>query len=385
MKKFISLFLIPFLYFTNAYGINSFKYLDEPVSGEFCSTLLDDLKSSPNLNFKETGPIIVNTELLIEDINKIDGKTLDFESSFTLWNFWIDQKVVQLLKKRGVYEETDKPAWICDYPPDIFWGNKQKSVFDPVVEFYNRKTKPNFQTGLADWVEIFTNGTIQTRIRDISPFKLYNTDFRKFPFDTQVMEFQLYPEFPKTMVQFQADEPTMTGHKKNLYNFKGESGIEIPGWNLVEVDYYVDEYTEGDYNYQGFVLTLKAERIASYYVFKVILPIFFILIISWSVFWVRGSELEAKVNVTIVCLLALIAYNFIIDGDLPKLDYLTFLDLFILVSYFYTGLATILCVHSFIRHKKTGEIYTAIDIKARMWGPISFLLILITLIYSFFN
>ena len=385
MKKFISLFLISFLYITNAYGINSFKYLDEPLSGEFCSTLLDDLKSSPNLNFKETGPIIINTELLIEDINKIDGKTLDFESSFTLWNFWIDQKVVRLLKERGAYEETDKPAWICDYPPDIFWGDKQKSVFDPVIEFYNRKTKPDFQTGLADWVEIFNNGTIQTRVRDISPFKLYNTDFRKFPFDTQEMEFQLYPEFPKTMVQFQADEPTMTGHKQNLYNFQGESGIEIPGWNLVEVDYYVDEYTEGDYDYQGFVLTLKAERIASYYVFKVILPIFFILIISWSVFWVRGSELEAKVNVTIVCLLALIAYNFIIDGDLPKLDYLTFLDLFILVSYFYTGLATILCVHSFIRHKKTGEIYTAIDIKARMWGPISFLLILITLIYGFFN
>ena len=385
MKKFISLFLISFLYFTNAYSINSFKYLDEPVSGEFCSTLLDDLKSSPNLNLRETGPIIVNTELLIEDINKIDGKILDFESSFTLWNFWIDQKVVQLLKERGVYEETDKPAWICDYPPNIFWGDKQKSVFDPVIEFYNRKTKPDFQTGLADWVEIFDNGTIQTRIRDISRFKLYNTDFRKFPFDTQVMEFQLYPEFPKTMVQFQADEPTMTGHKKNLYNFKGDSGIEIPGWNLVEVDYYVDEYTEGDYDYQGFVLTLKAERIASYYVFKVILPIFFILIISWSVFWVRGSELEAKVNVTIVCLLALIAYNFIIDGDLPKLNYLTFLDLFILISYFYTGLATILCVHSFIRHKKTGEIYTAIDIKARMWGPVSYLLILITLIYGFFN
>ena len=140
MKKFISLFLISFLYITNAYSINSFKYLDEPVSGEFCSTLLDDLKSSPNLNFKETGPIIINTELLIEDINKIDGKTLDFESSFTLWNFWIDQKIVRLLKERGAYEETDKPAWICDYPPDIFWGDKQKSVFDPVIEFYNRKT-----------------------------------------------------------------------------------------------------------------------------------------------------------------------------------------------------------------------------------------------------
>ena len=69
------------------------------------------------------------------------------------------------------------------------------------------------------------------------------------------MIFELYPEFPNTMVQFKADEPTMTNHKQSLYNFRGESGIEIPGWNLIDVDYYVDEYTEGDYDYQGFILT----------------------------------------------------------------------------------------------------------------------------------
>ena len=58
----------------------------------------------------------------------------------------------------------------------------------------------------------------------------------------------------------------------------------------------------------------------------------FILVISWSVFWVRGSQLEAKVNVTIVCLLSLIAYNFVIDSDMPKLEYLTVMDTIILIS-----------------------------------------------------
>ena len=67
-------------------------------------------------------PIIVNTELLIEDINNIEGTTLDFEASFTLWNFWVDEKVVEVLKKMEVYEDTDKPAWLCDFPPNILWG-----------------------------------------------------------------------------------------------------------------------------------------------------------------------------------------------------------------------------------------------------------------------
>ena len=111
----------------------------------------------------------------------------------------------------------------------------------------------------------------------------------------------------------------------------------------------------------------------------------FILVISWSVFWVRGSQLEAKVNVTIVCLLSLIAYNFIIDEDLPKLPYLTFLDSFILLSYFYTGIATILCVYSFVKKLKSGKDLSTIDKKAQWFGPISYFVILFSILVYFYN
>ena len=94
---------------------------------------------------------------------------------------------------------------------------------------------------------------------------------------------------------------------------------------------------------------------------------------------VRGSQLEAKVNVTIVCLLSLIAYNFIIDEDLPKLAYLTFLDSFILLSYFYTGTATILCVYSFLRKLKSGRDLSVVDRYAQFIGPISYFAILFIL------
>ena len=36
-----------------------------------------------------------------------------------------------------------------------------------------------------------------------------------------------------------------------------------------------------------------------------------------------------------VCLLSLIAYNFVVDKDIPKLGYLTIMDYIILVSYFF--------------------------------------------------
>ena len=79
------------------------------------------------------------------------------------------------------------------------------------------------------------------------------------------------------------------------------------GWKLKSVEYETYEYVDTDeFPYKGFHLYLNVERVSSFYIYKIILPIMFIWAISWSVFWVRGSQIDAKVNVTIVCLLALI-------------------------------------------------------------------------------
>ena len=172
-----------------------------------------------------------------------------------------------------------------------------------------------------------------------------------------------------------------------MYNFDGEDGINIPGWNLKNVSYETYEYVDptDNYPYKGFILNLEVERLWGYYVYKIILPIIFIWAISWSVFWVRGSQIDAKVNVTIVCLLALIAYNFIIDEDLPKLAYLTFLDSFILLSYFYTGIATILCVSSYAKKHETGEEISRVDKVDQWFGPVSYFGILFGLLVYFYN
>ena len=99
------------------------------------------------------------------------------------------------------------------------------------------------------------------------------------------------------------------------------------------------------------------------------IPILFLLIITWSVFWIYGSEIQAKVNISVVTLLALIAYNFIFDKDLPKLPYLTFLDAYILISYFFAGMATILCVYSYLRYRKYKKIVNKVDYYAKFIGP----------------
>ena len=260
-----------------------------------------------------------------------------------------------------------------------------KRLLDPSIEFYNRKDKPDFQSGLVDWVDIFNDGTIETRLRDSAKFKANEFNFGRFPFDSQILSFELWSEFPSTMISLSASK-LMLDYSTYLYDFEGEDGIVIPAWKLENVTYDTYEYVEQDgFPYKGFRVFLEVKRLSSYYIYKVILPIIFILSISWSVFWIRGDELEAKANITIVCLLALIAYNFIIDEDLPKLSYLTFLDSFILLSYFYTGIATILCVSSFLRKRATGKEISRIDKHAQWIGPVSYFGILFSLLIYFYN
>lgn len=367
MKK-ILILLIAYFFSTNVFAINEFKYLEKENPGQFCRDILQEL-DFPGFPKNQKEPFKLITELIVEDIDRVDGKRLEFDSLYTLYVYWKDPRVADVLKKFDAYEDTNVPAWLCDYEARTVWGESRK-LFDPVVEFYNRKSNPDFAQGRADWVEIFSNGTVQMRVRDTATFKA-KFDFKKFPFDEQIFSFLIYPEFPASKMIFVA-EPIMEEYKKNLYVVEGEDGINIPEWKVTTVDYYIDRYKEGDYEYQGFIVEIGAERVTNYYIFKIIIPILLILSISWSVFWIDRAQIEAKANITIVALLSLIAYNLIMDDVIPKLDYLTFMDAFIFLSYLYTGAATILCIYSFYRYKKYKRKINLVDYYAKLLGPISY-------------
>ena len=386
MKK-ISLYLylfFIFIYCGQLNAINTFKYSDNEISQEFCQNLLDEI-NFPTFPYELKEPFKVFVELQIEDISKIDGKNLDFESFYTLWMDWKDPRVVEVLKKLQVYEDTKTPTWLCDFPANAILGEERK-LFNPTIEIFNRKSKTNNQIESINWVDIFSNGTIETRSRDNAKFKAAEFDFKKFPFDSQIISFELWSEFPSTIVALQSYEPAMSEHKKELYNFNKSDGIVIPGWNLIDVSYgayslslpffskkwrKISEEGKSDtYPYQGFIVELQVERISNYYLFKIFLPILLILIISWSVFWIHPKQIEAKVNITIVALLTLIAYNLIMDQEIPKLDYLTFMDAFIFITYLFTAGATILCVYSYYRYIKYRRKVNLVDYYAKFLGPI---------------
>ena len=157
----------------------------------------------------------------------------------------------------------------------------------------------------------------------------------------------------------------------------------IPGWDVVDAKVYHDTYRDPVVIDSSDVLTIELllERQHGYYVYKVILPIIIILMVCWSSTYLIPRELESKLTITIVCLLSLIAYNFIIDKEIPKLEYLTIIDWIILLSYFYAAMPNLLSIYTFNLYKiKKIKQLNKVTFYSQRYGPLSYLLLVLFII-----
>ena len=208
-----------------------------------------------------------------------------------------------------------------------------------------------------------------------SVYKIKNEfNLQNFPFDKQTLRiFLRQDETPILEDRFLVSSYTM----RKAEEFKDLNTIQ--GWNItnVEMNYKIFNHLLKEKYFDGFELVFEIERKSRYYVFKIILPIILILIVCWSAVWIKPKDLESKLTITIVCLLSLIAYNFVIDKDLPKLEYLTVMDYIILISYIYATIPTFLSIitNNFINTKNTKII--AFNNITKKFGLLSYIVLII--------
>ena len=203
-------------------------------------------------------------------------------------------------------------------------------------------------------------------------------NLKSFPFDKQTLQLKFKSEQRHLDNELRASDQTYD----NLKNFIANS--DLNGWNFI--DYQVYNLIEsnpinGDQSSSVLVVELDLERESSYYLYKIIFPIFLILMVCWSVVWVDPKELEARLTITIVCLLSLIAYNFVIDSELPKLDYLTVLDWIVLISYIYATIPNFISVISFRLIKTDKILLNKIESLSKKYGASSYILLVIFIVF----
>jgi hypothetical protein len=208
----------------------------------------------------------------------------------------------------------------------------------------------------------------------------FNTDFdlRNFPFDKQKLVMYLVDRGQ----ELDRELMIVSGYSKRVLNQFSDKN-PINGWNIISNRLtYLPYKGPNDVNYyDGVKFEIEIERKHSYYLYKVIIPILLILMVCWSSLWVAPREIESRLTITIVCLLSLIAYNFVIDKELPKLEYLTILDWIILTSYVYATIPNFLSIysHKLILNKKNA-MCSKVESLGKKYGITSYFLIVLLII-----
>jgi len=257
---------------------------------------------------KGSGPTPVYFYVFVLDVGNIDGPGQSFGANIFLRLHWKDERLAR---------EDDSARTV------------------PLAEVWNPRLIIVNQQGfvrmsLPEIVEIQPDGTV-TYLQRYNGVLSQPLKLSEFPFDQHrfAITFGTAGYSPQD-VQFLPD--------------RGRKGREITGGDIHEM-LSVPDWAITDYQVQsrpfeaiegvetgGIVAKVTARRYATYYVWKVIVPLVLIVMMSWGGFWIDPTHAGAQIGVATSSILTLIAYRFMLGGLIPRLSYMTRLDYFILGS-----------------------------------------------------
>jgi hypothetical protein len=100
-----------------------------------------------------------------------------------------------------------------------------------------------------------------------------------------------------------------------------------------------------DEGYSQYEFQIFVSRQRNFYYWRILIPLALIIFMGYAILFIRDNEL--RVTASSGNLLLFIAFNFTIGDDLPRLGYLTFLDLLLMVAFVITTLVFITDVFLF--------------------------------------
>ena len=224
---------------------------------------------------------------------------------------------------------------------DDYRAYKPGEIWMPLFDFGNA-VAPHSAYDVT--IRAFPDGRV--RYFERSSAQLSNDLYlQTFPFDTQMLKIQIQPTISQeNIVDFFVATLKEFPEVKNQKAFSAESDAfsGLAQWAVIDLTatvHAVRGLINEPLHTVDFVVDV--ERRTKFYLLKVFLPLFMMVILSWAVFWIDPRELNSQVQISVTTILTVIAFSFAISSSLPKVPYLTFIDAFFLACYFFVFITAI--------------------------------------------
>lgn len=265
----------------------------------------------------ELGPTAIRAAIFVFDLIDIDTKKQQFELDYFMEAEWKDERLGDMVRKKGLR--------VCETPRGSIWS--------PGMFIVNSR-EVNHQMPVVFYVH--ANGTVEIESRVIGTFAA-QFDLSDFPLDTQTL--------PLTFIS------TKYGPEDLYIIFEGTGAEEVfseSGWDarlgkleagVYEVELLKSQDEEESEKLAQFEYEIEVTRRVMYYVWKVFVPLCVIVFASWAIFWIDPTHIGVQTGIGTAMLLTIVAFLFSLGGILPKIDYLSRMDIFVYSSLVFVFLA----------------------------------------------
>ena len=261
--------------------------------------VIEDLVTRPD---PPGTPTVINVGLYVLDIGDIDDVKQTFEASFAVRADWKDPRLA-----------TGKKGVVRRYAFDDVWN--------PHPLIFNRR---DLEGVFDDHVIVDDVGNVvyTQRLHGNLGFHL---DMKDFPMDEHILPIEIVSgRYGPEEVKF-VNNMKLTGQAEAL----SIADWKIGEGRVVEGTYY---FKPMDKNLEMYTYEIGVERKAGFFLWRVVAPLLLIVFMSWMVFYIDPSHLEAQVGISATSVLTLVAFQFAVGILLPRISYLTRMDFFVLVT-----------------------------------------------------
>ncbi len=120
-------------------------------------------------------------------------------------------------------------------------------------------------------------------------------------------------------------------------------------------------------------IEFSAKRLTGYYVWKLIVPLVLVVMMSWSVFWIAPVHVAPRLGLAATSMLTLIAYRFALASILPPIAYMTRMDLFLVfASILVFGALAVAVAVTYVADRGRDALALRINEVARWFSPLMF-------------
>jgi Neurotransmitter-gated ion-channel ligand binding domain/Neurotransmitter-gated ion-channel transmembrane region len=255
-------------------------------------------------------PVVVRVGVYILNLVALDEVEQTFTCTGYLTETWTDPRLA-FTPKSGESSER---------------YYQRSEIWFPLLQFDN-STAPRKISGFL------LIGSPDGTVRYLEKFSVKvssNMHLRSFPFDEQDLEIYIHPFTPQRKRVMLTADPDSTG-------ISGESYTPLPLWDTSTVTYrsVTGHLGKGDQARSHFVFGIHVKRHSEYYVFRIFVPLFLMVAISWGVLWIPPTDLNSQLLISVTTVLTLVAFSVAVSNVLPPVPYVTFYDSFFLVCFFF--------------------------------------------------